>query len=222
MSEQKKPYVGDDGRLYFNYPVGAEVEFRTAAGKRFRLRIVDCEYENGTEYYYLESAGKMLPTRFSVDKLEKQLTAAPYETIEEGELQEFPLLVEEVQLYYAERTKELNFDNAEANKKLGGTQHKALVRAAGSLKKRLMLAEADGREEDAAQIREALSENAAKRAQILADKGIDYRVLTKVKDCEICGDTGIVDGKICECAIERTEQIKAFNAALRLAELVGT
>ena len=222
MTEQKKPYVGDDGRLYFNYPVGAEVEFTTAAGKRFRLRIVDCEYENRTEYYYLESAGKMLPTRFSVDKLEKQLTAAPYETIEEGELQELPLLVEEVQLYYQERTKELNFDNAEANKKLKGTPHKALGRAASSLRKRLMLAEADGREEDAAQIRKDLSENAAKRAQILADKGIDYKVLTKVKDCELCGDTGIVDGKICECAIERTEQIKAFNAALRLAEMAET
>ncbi len=223
MSEQIKPHVDEeDGRLYFNYHVGAELEFTTAAGKRFRLRIVDCEYENGTEYYFLESAGKLLPTRFSVDKLKKQLTAAPYEVIDEGELQELPLLVEEVQLYYQERIKELNFDNAEANKKLNGTEYKSLVRAASSLKKRLMLAEADGREEDAAQIRKDLSENEAKRSKILADKGIDYKVLTKVKDCEICGDTGIVDGKICECALERTEQIKAFNAALRLAELAGT
>lgn len=222
MTEQKKPYIGDDGRLYFNYPVGAEYEFSNAAGKRFSLRIVGCEYENGKEYYYIESAGKVLPARFSVDKLEKQLSAAPYETLSAGELQELPLLVDEVQRYYQELTKERNFDNVEANNKLGGTQYKALVKAAGSLKKRLMLAEADGRETDVAQIKEALKENEAKRAQILADKGIDYKVLTKVKDCELCGDTGIADGKICECAINRTEQIKAFNAALRLAELAGT
>ena len=222
MSEQIKPHVDEnDGRLYFNYPVGAEFEFTTAASKRFSLRIVDCEYENGTEYYYLESAGKKLPARFSVDKLEKQLTAAPYEILSAGEWQELPLLVEEVQRYYQERTKELNFDNVEANNKLKGTEYKALVRAASSLKKRLMLAEADEREADAAQIRKALSDNSVKRAQILADKGIDYKVLTKVKDCELCGDTGIVDGKICECAIERTEQIKTFNAALRMAELAG-
>ena len=221
MTEQKKPYLGDDGRLYFNYPVGAEFEFSNAAGKRFSQRIVGCEYENGKEYYYIESAGKELSARFSVENLEKQLSAAPYKTLSVGELQELPLLVDEVQRYYQERTKERNFDNVEANKKLSGTQYKALVKAAGSLKKRLMLAEADGRAVDAAQIRKALSENEAKRAQILADKGIDYRVLTKVKDCEICGDAGLVNGKICECAINRTEQIKVFNAALRLAELAG-
>lgn len=222
MTEQKKPYIGDDGRLYFNYPVGAEFEFRTAAGKRFSLRIVDCEYEGGKEYYFLESAGKLLPTRFSVDKLEKQLTAAPYETVRAGQLQELPLLVEEVERYYKEWTKERNFDNVEANNKLKGTAYKSLVIAAGSLKKRLMLALADGRESDVAQIRKDLSENEAKRDQILADRGIDYKVLTKAKDCELCGDMGIVDGKICECAWERAEQIKVFNAALRLSELIDT
>lgn len=220
MSEQKKPLVDDDGRLYFNYPVGAELEFSNAAGKRFSLRIVDCEYENGKEYYHLESAGKELSARFSVEKLEKQLTAAPYEILNSGQLQELPLLVEEVQRYFEEKTKERNFANVEANAKLKGTEYHKLLAATGGLKKRLMLAEADGREADAAQIRKELDENGAKRAKILADKNIDYRILTKVPDCELCGDTGIVDGEICECALERTEQIKTFNAALRLAGLI--
>ncbi len=221
MNEQKKPYVGEDGRLYFNYPVGAELEFRTAAGKRFSLRIVGCEYEDGKEYYHLESEGKKLPSRFSVERLEKQLNAAPCEILSAGELQELPLLVEEVQRYYEERTKERNFANVEANSKLKGTEYHKLLTATGGLKRRLMLAEADGRAADAAQIQQALDENKAKRVRILTEKGIDYKILTKVPDCELCGDTGLVDGEICKCAIERAEQIKTFNAALRLAELAG-
>lgn len=218
MTEPKKPYVGEDGRLYFNYPLGAEYEFTTAARKRFSLRIVDCEYEGGTEYYYLESAGKILPTRFSVEKLEKQLAAMPYETICEGERQELPLLLEEVESYFAERTKERNFANVEANKQLNGTDYRKLVNAQSGIRRRLMLAEADGREDDIVNIKKELEQNAAARGKILAAKNIDYKVLTKVPDCPICGDTGIVDGEICECALERAEQIKAYNAALRLSK----
>lgn len=218
MTEPKKPYVGEDGRLYFNYPLGAEYEFTTAAGKRFSLRIVDCEYESGTEYYYLESAGKILPTRFSVEKLEKQLAAMYYETICEGERQELPLLLEEVESYFAERTKERNFANVEANKQLKGTEYHSLVKAQAGIRRRLMLAEADGREDDIANIKKELEQNAAARVKILAAKNIDYKVLTKVPDCPVCGDTGIVDGEICECALERAEQIKAYNAALRLSK----
>lgn len=154
MSEAKKPYIDDsNGRLYFNYPVGAELEFRTAAGKRFSVRIVGCEYEDGKEYYYVESAGKMLSARFSVEKLEKLIKAAPCEIVTAGELRELPLLVEEVERYYAERATERNYDNVEANRKLKGTEYGKLNTANGSLKKRLVLAEADGREADIAAVK---------------------------------------------------------------------
>lgn len=216
MTEPKKPYVGENGRLYFNYPVGAEYQFRNAAGNKFSLRIIGCEYDSGKEYYFLESAGKELPARFSVEKLDKQLAAMPYEVLNEGKRLELPLLKEEVEKYYGAKEKERSYANAKENEKLKGTQHSSLVQANGKLKKRLMLAEADGRADDAAQINAALAENNSKIAQILADKGIDIKILRKIPDCEQCGDTGIVKGDICVCALKRGEQIKAFNAALRL------
>lgn len=216
-SEPKKPYVGENGRLYFNYAVGAEYEFKSVAGKRFRLKIIDCEFADGKEYYFLESSGKELPTRFTADKLEKQLSAMPYEVVDEGERRELPLLLEEVKSYYTERAKERNFDNAEENNKLKGTEYYKLLTARASLNKRLMLAEADGCEADISRVKKQLEETKAKISKILKDKKINIKVLIKERDCKLCNDTGIIDGKICECAVQRAEQIKAFNAALRLA-----
>lgn len=219
MTELKKPYVGENGRMYFNYPVGAEYQFRNAAGIKFSLRIVDCDYEGGKEYYFLESAGKILPARFSVDKLEKQLAAMPYEVLYEGKRRELPLLVEEVEKYYGAKAKERDYANVQENDKLKGTMHGSLVQANGKLKKRLMLAEAEGREGDVALINKTMAENSAKIDQIRTLKGVDVKILKKIPNCELCNDTGIVDGEICACAMERAEQIKAYNAALRLAEL---
>lgn len=218
MTEQKKPYVGDDGRLYFNYPVGAEYEFRNSAGARFSLRIVACEYEDGKEYYYLVSAGRELPARFSVEKLEIQLNAMPYEIISEGERQELPLLMEEVQTYYREKSKELNFANVQANEKLNGTNYKKLIQLNAKLNKRLWLAQSDGREDDAAEIMKLIQENTAACMKIIEDKGVDINALTKQRKCVFCRDTGVVNGAICICAIDNAESIKAFNAALRLEE----
>ena len=222
MTEQNKPKVGEDGRLYFKYAVGEEFTFIPTVGKPFSQRIVDCEYADGKEYYYLESAGKLLPTRFSVEEFELLLSQMQYEITADGEPRELPLLVNEVESYYHEMAKERNNDNSEANKKLRGTDYFKLLNAQGSLKKRLMRAESDGREADAKQLRVQLNENEAARLKLITEKGIDIRILTKEPDCHICDDKGVVDGVICACAEARAASIKAYNAALRRAENRGS
>lgn len=49
--------------------------------------------------------------------------------------------------------------------------------------------------------------------------GIDYDVLTKKPKCKVCGDSGFTaDGHMCECALARSDEIKLYNAELRLAQ----
>lgn len=220
MTEAKKPYIGEDGGLYFNYAVGAEYVFR-AAGVEFSQRIIACEYENGKEYYRLESAGKLLPTRFSVPELEILLARLPYVQTAEGEREKLPLLKEEVKEYFAQMYKERNFANAKENEKLKGTEHGKLNNAYGTLKKKLMLAQADDRTADIAEIKKQMQENEAAREKIIKDKNVDKALLIKKIICEKCNDTGLIGEEICACAIARTEQIKAYNAALRRAARKG-
>jgi hypothetical protein len=52
--------------------------------------------------------------------------------------------------------------------------------------------------------------------KILTAAKVDEAVLKKTYRCEKCFDNGLIDGKICECAMERAEAIKRYNAFLRL------
>ena len=75
----------------------------------------------------------------------------------------------------------------------------------------------NGNTAQAAELAKELEKVKAEQAKLLADKKVNYRILTKAADCEACHDTGLINGEICECARAITEQIKAFNAAERLA-----
>lgn len=217
MSANKiSPYIGEDGELYFNYAVGAEYKF-SSAGVKFIQRIVSCEYEDGKEYYRLESAGKLLPSRFSIAELETMLGRLPYEQTATGEREKLPLLKEEVEQFYAQRARERNFANAEENKKLKGTEYFKLMKACGTQKKQLMLAQAEQRTADIEELQGKIKASEESMAKLIKEKKVDLSVLSKTVDCERCYDTGFVGGEICECALERAEQIKAFNAALRRA-----
>lgn len=218
MSEQVKPYLGEDGKLYYNYCVGAEYIMASRSGVMFSYRILDCEYEDGKEYYRIESAGKELPTRFSVEELELLLSRMNVEQTEEGERRELPLLLEEVEQYFNDKRNELKNANAEANRVLKAAGYFKLVSACGVLRKNLLRAQADGRTDDIKALRKQIKENEDKRTKILTEKKIDIKVLTKAADCKVCCDTGTVSGHICECAYQIADKIKAYNAALRLAE----
>ena len=81
---------------------------------------------------------------------------------------------------------------------------------------RLRLARASGEADKIEELEKKLKELESSQSKILANKGVDICVLTKAANCKVCGDSGIVGDKICECAFKLTDKIKAFNAAARV------
>ena len=78
--ETIRPYVGMNGRLYFNYCLGAEflceevqqlkAGFQTAPQfRRFVYKVERCEYICGREYYYTSRDGMALSSPFTVNML---------------------------------------------------------------------------------------------------------------------------------------------------------
>lgn len=211
------PYEGEDGELYFTYCLGAEYVF-SASGVEFSQRIVECSFEDGEEYYVLESAGKILPTRFSVSEVAVLLARLPYTQVEEGERVKLPLLDEEVKLFFQQLHRESNFANVNENNKLKGTEYAKTLTNRGRFADSLRLAMAEGNEAEAEDIKKKIGECDKKLAEIIKDKGVDEAILKKRPRCPICGDTGFAGGKICQCALAREDKIKAYAAAVRLAK----
>lgn len=219
MSDRKQAHrVGEDGILYFTYNQGAEYELHPKFADTFRYLVLSCEFDEPTEteYYRIESAGKELPARFSVNQLEFLLSRIPCEQVSAGEPVELPLLAEEVKAFFAVKRKEVNKANAAENTKLKGTSYFSIDTAKRNISENLRLFRSVG-DERAAALEKKLKELSAEQEKILTEKGIDLKVLTKTPDCKECGDSGIKDGKICTCARNLTVQIKAFNAAKRLS-----
>lgn len=218
MSEKEQTHlVGDDGKLYFTFPLGAVYELRPPYDKPFTYTILSCDYEKETEYYRVESDGKELPVKFSASQLEFMLGWLPGEQTEAGELVELPLLIEEVQAFYNAKRKELNKANVEANAKINGTAYKKNLQAIKSVKESLRLA----RINDEAKVSEwesKLAKLEEEQSKILESTGVDLKILTKAVECNVCFDTGIIEGKICECAMAQQDKIKSFNAEERKAK----
>ncbi len=220
MSEKNQAYKeGEDGRLYFAFNQGAAYTFSPPFCDDFTHRILECEFEEdtGKEYYRIESAGKELPARFSVSQIKLMLAQFPNEQTEEGEPVELPLLAEEVKAFYAAKRKELARENVKENDKLKGTAWNTNLKLIKTMSANLRYYQNNGNTAQAAELAKELEKVKAEQAKLLADKKVNYRILTKAADCEACHDTGLINGEICECARAITEQVKAFNAAERLA-----
>lgn len=221
MIDHKHPPIeGDDGRLYFNYPLNARYLFKSTTGAPlFEYEILSCEYVNGEERYYLACNGAMLPGYKTIEQVELIFSFYPYEITDRGEPEELPLLDEEVRLFYNDLTKELKKANSEANAKLKGTDYFRLKSQIEGLSAPLRFAKSSGDEKKAAELMKQVNDLKSKQFEILNGMGIDYDVLTKKPKCKICGDSGFVaDGHMCECALARSEEIKLYNAELRLAQ----
>ena len=145
------------------------------------------------------------------------LAQFPNEQTEEGEPVELPLLAEEVKAFYAAKRKELARENVKENDKLKGTAWNTNLKLIKTMSANLRYYQNNGNTAQAAELAKELEKVKAEQAKLLADKKVNYRILTKAADCEACHDTGLINGEICECARAITEQIKAFNAAERLA-----
>lgn len=219
MSEQKREFrEGEDGKLYYTYNYGAEYRFLPPFRAPFTYRIVNCELNAKTEkeYYTIESAGKILPTPFSVKTLETVLNELPYELIDEGAPTELPLIRKEILDYFDAKRKQLNAANKAENEKLKGTDYQKNLNVIKALKERLNILRSNGEDEAAEQTERKLAEAEESQRKLLSEKCVDVRILTKAANCKKCFDTGYVGDAPCECTYELADKIKAYNAQSRL------
>lgn len=211
--------IGEDGKLYFTYNQGAEYTVTPPIIAPLVYRIAVCEFDETTkkEYYRIQSAGADLPARFSVQQVNLMLSQYPCTQTAAGEPQELPLLLDEVQQFYTKKRKELNKANKAENAKLKGTAWNKNLQARAAALDNLDFYRSQGNAAKVAELEKKLAEIEAELNKILTDKGVDLKILTKQSDCEVCNDTGVLDGQICECARKLTPAIKLYCAAKRLA-----
>lgn len=211
--------IGDDGKLYFKFNQGAEYTVTPPIIAPLVYRIAVCEFEESTgkEYYRIQSAGVELPARFSIQQVDLMLAQYPCTTTAAGEPQELPLLLEEVQQFYTKKRKELSKANKAENQKLKGTEWNKNLQARAAALDNLDFYRSQGNAAKVVELEKKLAKIEAELKKILTDKGVDLKILTKQSDCDICNDTGVIDGQICACARPMANAIKLYCAAKRLA-----
>ena len=220
MAEIKREHCeGADGRIYFRYAKGASYHFIGSDGvPLFEYTVQDCAYRDGEEWYALACNGRQLSQEKTSEQTALIFSFFDYEIITPGTPQELPLLDEEVKAYYTDLGKEARKANVEANAKLKDTEYFKLKAQIDKLSPALRFAQSEGNTQKAEEIAEKIRATAEKQHKILEGCGVDIDILTKKKKCSICSDTGFLpDGTICECALARSDEIKRYNAELRLA-----
>lgn len=227
QGETIRPYVGMNGRLYFNYCLGAEflceevqqvkAGERTAPQfRRFVYKVERCEYVGGREYYYISRDGKALSSPFSVNRLHYVLHFSQIDELSAGTRQELPLSAEEVRLFFAAQKAQFEAKQEKAYRILNGVPHYA------ELKKRqtqlcIQIGYAEVRGTDSAAL-EAEHRNILEEINSICTKtGIDPKYLREQEHCPLCGGTGLtVTGAPCSCALRIEETIKDYCAAMRM------
>lgn len=211
--------IGDDGKLYFKYNLGAVYELRPPVGAAITYRVAACELDEltGKEYFRIESAGAELPARFSVKDVELMLAQFPRTQSADGVPQELPLFPDEVKEFYNKKRKMRDKENLIENKKLKGTTWNKTLQARATVDDNLLFYRSSGNAAKVAELEKKLEELNAELKKILTEKNVDLKILTKAPDCTACNDTGIIGCKICECAHKSTAAIKSYCAAKRLS-----
>jgi len=206
-----EPIIGEDGRLYYNYGVGAKYVVEDN-GEEYAFEIKDCRYsDTKVEYYKCTHNGEPYWNEFSANRLHHILNYGLHKTVSEGKRRELPLTVEEVQTYaYAKTTA-----RAAAVQRLKSTDYFAKDKELRSIVIDKTFAEVRGQTDKLYELTERESKLRAKQAQILRSKKIDPEVLKELEFCSECGETGVKNNKVCACAIKLKKEIKEYNAILR-------
>lgn len=219
---KNKHNIGENGRLYYGYNVNAEYELTPPADKPFTCKVLICELDEkeSAEYYRLEIAGAELATRFTREQIDFMLSRFPCTQTEAGEPHELPLMLSEVETYFGKLSAEMKKANVEENKKLKGTSYFKNVQARAAILDQLRFYRANGNTfaKRVTELEKRFEEIEAEQLKILSDKKVDLKILRKTPTCPICGDVGIIDGEICECARTLSDTIKAYCAALRTSD----
>ena len=225
--EKMRPYVGANGRLYFNYCLGAEYLCeemgRIKSGERtapqfrqFVYKVERCEYVRGTEYYYMSRDGRALTTPFAANRLHYVLHFMMIDELAQGTRQELPLTSEEVNIYFAARSAYFERKAAEANRILSGIpRYGELARREAQL--RISIGYAEARGENSAPLSAERSDTIAEIHNLCRSVGIDLQYIYERRRCPKCGGTGLnAAGAPCDCALRIEETIKDYCAALRI------
>lgn len=225
--ETMRPYVGMNGRLYFNYCLGAEflceevqqikAGERTAPQfRRFVYKIERCEYIGGREYYYISRDGRALSSPFTVNRLHYVLHFYQVDELAAGTRQELPLTAEEIRIYFAARKTQFEarqeevygiLKNIPRYMSLSGKQTRLCIQ----------IGYAEARGVDSAALEAEYRNITAEIATLCNAAGIDPKYLREQERCPLCGGTGLtVTGAPCSCALKLEETIKDYCAAMRI------
>lgn len=225
--EKMRPYVGANGRLYFNYCLGAEYLCeemqRIEAGgrtapqfRRFVYKVERCEYVRGTEYYYMSRDGRALTTPFAANRLHYVLHFMMIDELAQGTRQELPLTAEEIRIYFAARKAQFEACQSEAYRILKSIpRYAALNQEQTRLCIKIGYAEARGA--DAAALEAEYHRVTGEIDALCNAAGINPVYLRESERCPLCGGTGLTaTGAPCSCALKLEETIKDYCAALRI------
>lgn len=170
-----EPIIGEDGRLYFNYGVGAKYVVEDN-GEEYTFEIVGCRYDNNVEYYKCLHNGEPFWNDFSANRIHFLLNFGLHKTESEGKRQELPLTVDEVNAYaYGKATAK-----AAAVQALKNTDYFAKDKEVKSILIDKAFAEAKGQSDKIAELTEREKKLRSKQASILHTKKIDPEILIEV------------------------------------------
>ncbi len=207
-----EPVIGADGRLYYNYGVGASYRIRDADGSEVLFEIIACRYSDScVEYYTCTRNGAKSRNEYSANRIHIILHYDLFETLSEGKCEELPLTVTEVTAY----AQGIAQAKASAVQSLKNTDYFAKEKELKSIMLDKAFAEVKGQVERVAELEERERQLFAKQQSILQSKKIDPRILRETVFCTACNETGIKGIRVCACAQKQSKEIKDYNAVLR-------
>lgn len=220
MGAKQQPKIGADGRSYFTYGIGASWLVDTGTGNVL-YQILGARYTDGEQSYLIavtSAAGETL-REMPLQRLAYLLKSSKQvQEIEQGEDTELPLTMEEVIQYYTSNTKERNKQKRETTAKLKDEkEYQALLAEEKKLATDWTRSLA-GNDDRATAIEKRINEIAAKKKAILNGLKVNISLLDPVI-CTECEGKGVTkDGHICNCALAKSDEIKAYCAAVRLVD----
>ena len=237
---------GSDGRIYFHYAVGQKFEIVSSVQRTVKeakpiseVEIIDCSLDKrGREIYTVIVRRKKREEQrtYSHKDLDTFIQYSGARGSAPGNRKEIPLLASEVKIFF-DRLKSKRKKALEAAKealkapftKEDGTidetrdEHEFEKLEKQKLALELKLSEAVSKHDSAAEedLREEYSDVIEKWKGLILERGQDLDLFLSEPICPICNNEHFVRGEICECAINRTEEIKAFNADVRIKKRIG-
>lgn len=218
MKGQKiPPYIGEDGRLYFNFGVELRALCRekSADGKieKYTFEIKACRLVGDTEYYEATRNTIPLPQLITANRVKYILTWYGIKTLSVGVRAPLPLTINEIEQYSeycAERQRSAEQTLA-TNERF--TEVEQSLRR---LSMQLGFAEARGQaDEEKKLIQQQLDLN-KRKSEIMRDLGISEEALAGVPFCAKCNHKGYIGHELCMCTAKYAEEIQNYCANLRL------